>query len=152
MRTLSIPYYFPSNTKTPSKTIEYRFDPNDQHRGEKVLSITRSSELNYQPEQNKTNILTITKTQWPAFCNWVKQEVIKAGKTESNPLFISDPDKVVKFSFNREEEHKGSRFICIKKKVTRPGQLIYQHVAIAKDDWPKFSKWIHEVIEEKPAF
>ena len=151
MKTLTIPYYFPS-TKTPSKTIEYRFNTNDQHKGERCLSITRSSQLNYQSGQNKTNILTITKPQWPAFCNWVKQEVINTGKTESKPLFISDPDKVVKFIFNREEEHKGSRFICIKKKVTRPGQLIYQNVAIAKDDWPKFSKWIHEVIEEKPAF
>ena len=82
----------------------------------------------------------------------MKQEVIKAGKTESKPLFISDPDKVVKFSFNREEEHKGSRFICIKKKVTRPGQLIYQNVAIAKDDWPTFREWMKEVVEEKPGF
>ena len=152
MKTLTIPYYSGSNNSTPSKVIEYRFNPNDQHKGEKVLSITRSSELSFKPSCNKTNVLTITKPQWPGFCNWVKQEVIKTGKSESKPLFISDSDKVVKFIFNREEEHKGSRFICIKKKVTRPGQLIYQNVAIAKDDWPTFSKWIQEVIEEKPGF
>jgi hypothetical protein len=152
MKTLTIPYYSASNTVTPSKTIAYRFNPNDQYKGEKVLSITRSSELNYQSGQTKTNVLTITKVQWPGFCNWLKEEVIKPGKTESKPLFISGPNGFVKFSFNRDEEYKGSRFICIHKKDTRSGQLTYQNLAVSKDQWPEFSKWMREVIEEKPGF
>ena len=152
MKPLTIAYYFP-NSSTHSKTVQYEFNANDLYNNEQCLSITRSSKLTFKSGQDKKNIFTVTKEEWPSFVNWIKQEVINPQKTKSKPCYLSWPDKAVKFSFNRDEKYKGSRFICIKKKETGvPGQLSYQNLAIAKDQWDQFKQWIREVIKEEPGF
>ena len=148
MTPLKIPHYSQSNNSKPDKITEYRFNPKDQHKGETCLSITRSIQMTYQFKYNTERTFTVSKGHWPAFCNWVKEEEIKVGKTTSSPLSLSSANGVVTFTFNRNEEFKGSRFMCIKKKAGS-GRSRYEQLAISKDDWSEFRKWMEQVVEEK---
>lgn len=145
---LRIPHYSGSNNSTPDRITEYRHNPKDQYKGEECVSITRSIQLKYKPEYDKENVFRVNKGHWSAFSKWIKEEVIKPGKTESSPLSLPGPNGPDTFSFNREERYKGGEFICIKKK-TGSVRSSYENLAIAKDDWSEFSEWMKQVIEEK---
>ncbi len=152
MITLTFPYYFVRDGSTPSRTVSYELHSNHEYNGCRVLSISRSAQSKHPPTYNKHSVLTITKDQWPMFCNWIKEEVIKEGKEESIPLHFSISEGEVEFTFNRQESYQGKRFLCLHKKDTLHGQTKYQNLAIAKDQWPEFQKWMERVIEEEPGF
>ena len=57
--------------------------------GVRSFQSVQSAQSEPPPTYNKYSILTITKDQWPMFCSWVKEEVIKEGKEESIPLHFS---------------------------------------------------------------
>ena len=145
---LKLPRYSGSNNSTPDRITEYTFNPKDQYKGADCISITRSIQMTYKPEYNKTNVFRVNKGHWPAFSKWIKEEVTNPKKTESRPLSLPGPNGPVTFSFNREERYKGSEFISIKKKAGS-GQFHYDNLAIAKDDWSEFRRWMEEVVDEK---
>jgi hypothetical protein len=148
MKPQKLPRYSGSGNSTPDRITEYRFNPKDQYKGEPCISITKSIQMTYQPKYNKETLFRVSKGHWSAFSKWMKEEVITPGKTNSSPLSLPSPNGVVTFSFNKDEEYKGSRFICIKKKAGA-GRSTYDNLAIAKDDWPTFRKWMEQVVEEK---
>jgi hypothetical protein len=149
---LTFPYYSVRDRVTPSKTVSYEFHSNHEYNSSRVLSISRSAQSNHPPAYNKYSILTITKEQWPMFCSWIRGEVINEGKEESIPLHFSISEGSVEFIFNRHESYQGSNFVCLHKKDALHGRTKYQNLAIAKDQWSEFRKWMEQVIEEKPGF
>lgn len=148
MTPLIIPRFSGSNNSIPDRVTEYHHNPKDQYKGEECISITRSIQMTYKPEYNKETIFRVSKRHWTSFSKWIKEEVIAPGKAESKPLSLSGPNGCITFTFNREERYKGSEFISIKKK-TGSGQFHYDNLAISKEDWPTFRKWMEEVVDEK---
>ena len=140
--------------KGPNKMITYYFNQ-DEYKGTKFVSIVKSIhpiDPTDPNSQKKSYALTITKNQWEAFCRWIETEVIKGDKPHANPLTFPAARGSIEFTFNRDEEYEGKRFSILHKKDTRFGKPKYQNIAVNKDQWPDFRKWLKELIKQKTNF